>query len=119
MLVAEVGVDLHLFRRGDLIKRGELGGGRADVVHQAGMHLQLRLDARCQMYQINVAQLGEDLLLTGVGGVKVAEIILDIRIFFLDQCRIKAAHNKHIAKGKKNVYKCKKNEYTQSKGRKI
>jgi len=46
--VAEIRVELHRLRRGDLVVNRELGARRKDRVHQAGVELHLAFDPELQ-----------------------------------------------------------------------
>lgn len=57
-LVSEVGVEDHVLLRRDLVVGGELGGGRADRVHQPGQHQHFARDSRGEVLHVYVAELG-------------------------------------------------------------
>ena len=74
LLVGVIGVEDHGLFASHLVVGGKLGGRRADVVHQAGEHLDFRTGAVGDVLVVDVAQKGEDLVLALVAGIKAAEV---------------------------------------------
>ena len=78
--MAEVGVDDGPFGRVDLVEGSVLGGRRADLVHETDAHQHLGLDPGGKVLDIDVAQASEDLFLTFVAGVEVAEPLAQLGV---------------------------------------
>ena len=76
-LVAEIGVDVHALFAGHFVVCRKLSGGGAGFIHQPGGHQHLCFDSRCEVLNIDIPQFGENLFLTLMAGVKVAEIVFD------------------------------------------
>ena len=78
--MAEVGVDHDVLLGRDFVVGGELRTRGADGVHQAGEHEDLGFDARGEVLQVDVAELGEDFGFALVARVEEAEVIFELGV---------------------------------------
>ncbi len=73
IFVSEIRVENVALLGAHLVVSGELGGWRADVVHERNAHQKLRFDAWCEVLHVNVAQSTKPLVVLGMGGIVIAE----------------------------------------------
>src|SRR5438309_9575818 len=88
VLVSEVGVQNDVLWRADLVVGRELRRRRADRVHQAGRHLDPRLDAVREVLHVDVTELRPRLLLALVPRVEAGEVVDELLVGVLREIHL-------------------------------